>query len=86
MNPNIDAPADKSAPSGFRKAVPPEPKRYAQCRNCKHFVYDDSDYCGSKGQLAFRKINLRCRQLQIKVQMGTVCDEHQFANHDRSDR
>lgn len=75
-----------AAAAGFRKAVPPEPKRYAQCRNCKHFVYDHSDYCNAKGELAFRKINPRCRTLSIAVTLGSVCDGHDFAYADRSDR
>lgn len=70
----------------FRRAVPPEPKRYAQCRNCKHFGYDASEYCNSKGAYATRRVNLRCTQHRIVVQMGTVCDGHAFANADRSDR
>lgn len=71
---------------GFRQAEPPEPKRYAQCRNCKQFRYDDSEYCNAKGNLASRRVNLRCSVHKIVVQMGTVCDAHEFANADRSDR
>ena len=70
----------------FKKAVPPEPKRYAQCRNCKHFVYDDSERLGLRGQLLFTKINTRCRLNEIAVQLGTVCKTHEFAYSDRSDR
>lgn len=71
---------------GFRSAVPPVPKRYAQCRNCRHFRYDDSEYCNSKGELASRRVNLRCDYYKLVVQMGTVCAGHEFANADRGDR
>lgn len=78
--------SQQAAELEFRKAVPPEPKRYAQCRNCKHFVYDDSDRMGRRGELLFKKTNLRCRLNSIKVQMGTVCKTHEFAYPDRGDR
>lgn len=71
---------------GFRKAVPPEPTRYAQCRNCKFFAYDDEFYMSRRGGDASRKTNLRCKQHNVAVQMSTVCDSHKFAYTDRSDR
>lgn len=77
---------ERAAQIGFVKAVPPEPKRYAQCRNCKHFVYDDSEYADSRGRDASRKVNLRCKEHQIMVSMGTVCLKHEFAYSDRGDR
>lgn len=70
----------------FRKAVPPEPKRYAQCRNCKHLVYDDGDRMDLRGQLVFIKENTRCRLHGIAVRLGTVCKTHEFAYPDRGDR
>lgn len=75
-----------AAELGFCQAVPPEPKRYAQCRNCRHFSYDDSEYCNAKGALASRRVNLRCTRHKIVVQMGTVCATHEFARADRGDR
>lgn len=78
--------ADQRKAAGIRAAVPPEPKRYAQCRNCKNFVYDDNEYLGLKGDLRFRKSNLRCRVHLVSVSMGTVCDAHEFAYTNRSDR
>ncbi len=71
----------------LRKAVPPEPKRYAQCRNCKHLVYDDHFYMPlGGGSERSRKVNMRCRVNGIKVSLGTVCDGHEFDYADRSDR
>lgn len=78
--------AAMAAVLGFQQAVPPDPKRYAQCRNCKHFRYDDSEYCNAKGALATRRVNLRCSQHKIMVQMGTVCAAHEFAYSHRGDR
>lgn len=78
--------ADQAAALDFKKAVPPEPKAYAQCRNCKHFVYDDSERLGLRGQLLFVKTNTRCRQHGIAVQLGTVCKTHEFAYANRGDR
>ena len=77
---------DKRQAAGIRKAVPPEPKRYAQCRNCKHFVYDDSEYCGSRGDLRFKQVNLRCNVHKIAVLKSSVCDAHEFAYANRGDR
>lgn len=71
---------------GFRKAVPPEPKRFAQCRNCKHIAYDSDDRCNLKGELTLRRVNLRCSQHRVPVRLGTVCDTHEFAYSDRADR
>ena len=72
--------------AGFRKAVPPEPTKFAQCRNCKNFRYDDSDYMTLKGDMAFRKTNLRCAVHQFSVSMGTVCESHEFQYANRGDR
>lgn len=77
---------DRRRALGIRQAVPPEPTRYAQCRNCKSFVYDDSDYCSAKGELRFRKVNLRCRVHQVAVSMSAVCAAHEFAYADRGGR
>ena len=79
--------ASQAAAIGFRKAVPPEPKRYPQCRNCKHIVYDDEFYMplGGGGERS-RRTNLRCRQHAIAVLLSCVCDAHEFAYRDRSDR
>lgn len=70
----------------FRKAVPPEPKIYAQCRNCVHLVYDSDDRCSSRGELLLRKVNLRCKPGGFKVVLGAVCDQHNFAYESRGDR
>lgn len=80
-------PAQEQAQAlGFCKAIPPEPKRYAQCRNCSQFRYDSSEYMDAKGREAWRRINLRCTLHKIVVQMGTVCLKHAYANADRGDR
>lgn len=72
----------------FRKATPPEPARYAQCRNCKHIGYDSDDRIGLHGRLIFRRVNLRCRgnAVRVPVKLGTVCNKHEFAYADRGDR
>lgn len=79
-------PSAAAANANFRKAVPPEPKRYAQCRNCRFFTYDADDYCDVRGQVRFRKAKPRCVMLGIAVTLGSVCDGHEFAHRDRSDR
>lgn len=80
------ASAELVARIGLKKAMPPEPKRYAQCRNCKSFVYDDSERLGLSGKLLFIKQNTRCNTHHVAVQLGMVCDDHAFAYADRSDR
>lgn len=76
MSTKANAPA--YALAGFRKAVPPEPKVYAQCRNCTHLVYDSDDRTNSRGELTLRRVNLRCKEFKFPVQMGTVCNKHEF--------
>ena len=71
---------------GFRQALPPEPKRFAQCRNCKGIVYDTDERLSLKGKLVFLRLNVRCQQHGVPVRLGTVCDSHEFAYADRSDR
>lgn len=80
--------AAKTIAINLRKAVPPEPKRYAQCRNCKHMVYDDEFYMplNGRGGERSRKKNIRCRAHDIAVPLGSVCDAHEFAYSNRSDR
>lgn len=78
--------AERAAQIGFAKAVPPEPKRYAQCRNCKHFNYDDSEYMGASGRELSRQVNFRCRLHKIIVLKSCVCAAHEFAYPDRGDR
>lgn len=77
---------EQAAAIGLRKAVPPEPKRYAQCRNCKHYTYDADDYMDAKGRTAFRKSNPQCVLHKIAVLKSSVCPAHEFAHSDRSDR
>lgn len=72
--------------SGFKKAVPPEPKIYPQCRNCKSFAYDSDDRTNSRGELTLRRIHLRCSSHQFSVQMGTVCSNHAFAYAHQGDK
>ncbi|MGK2897820.1 MAG: hypothetical protein ACSLE9_03930 [Burkholderiaceae bacterium] len=78
----------QAAAIGYAKAVPPEPKLYPQCRNCKHLIYDDHFYMAlsGKGGERSKKVNLRCRLHEIAVNLGCVCSGHQFAYADRSDR
>lgn len=76
----------QAAAIGLTKAVPPEPKRYAQCRNCKHYTYDADDYMSARGKTEFRKSNPRCTLHKIAVLKSSVCPAHQFAHSDRSDR
>lgn len=71
---------------GFTKAVPPEPKRYPQCRNCASLVYDSADYMDMRGKECWRRENLRCSIHKFAVQMGTVCSSHTYYRPDRSDR
>lgn len=71
---------------GYRKAVPPEPKAYPQCRNCASFAYDHDDYMNAKGQVAFRKSNTRCALHGLGTTAGYVCDSHAFARADRSNK
>jgi len=72
---------------GFRKAVPPEPKRYAQCRNCKHLTYDTSEFMNFRtNKESWRRKNQRCTLHNILVLSSSVCDAHEFAYSDRSDR
>ena len=77
---------EQAAAVGLTKAVPPEPKRYAQCRNCRSFTYDADDYMNARGQTAFRKTNPRCTRHKIAVLKSSVCPAHEFAHSDRSDR
>lgn len=78
--------ADEAAAIGLVKAVPPEQKRYPQCRNCKSYTYDADDYMNLRGQLALRKSNPRCTRHNIAVLKSSVCPAHEFAHKDRSDR
>lgn len=71
--------------AGFRKAVPPEPKQFAQCRNCVHFVYDSEDRMNRRGEVTFGRSNLRCRQFSFPVNLGTVCNSHAFKHALRRD-
>jgi len=72
---------------GFRKAVPPEPARYAQCRNCKHVVYDVSEFMNFRtNKESWRRKNNRCGLHRILVLASSVCDAHEFAYKDRGDR
>lgn len=72
---------------GIRRAVPPEPKRYAQCRNCRHVVYDDEFYMPLRGgPERSRKRNIRCRAHNLEVSLGSVCDAHIAAYKDLGDR
>lgn len=71
---------------GFKKAVPPEPKIYAMCRNCCYFVYDSDDRTNFRGELTLRRVNLRCSTHKFKVRMETVCDSHSFQYTNRGDK
>lgn len=78
--------ADKRAAVAFRKVVYPKPPILAACRNCKNLRYDSDDRMSTKGELTIRAINRRCDLLGFPVTSGSVCDRHEFARSDRSDR
>lgn len=82
----VKATPELAAAIGLRKAVPPEPARYAQCRNCKSFVYDTEEYLNLRGSMCFKKANPRCSKHGIKVLNSSVCTTHEFAYANRGDR
>ena len=77
---------EKKLAANYRKVVVPTPEILPACKNCKHFGYDHDDRQNFKGELTFRKINLRCRMLTISVHSNCTCDGHEFHHPSKADR